>query len=234
MIGWLARIFDSHARLRERLSAYLDGELEARDAERLEAHLSECESCRDELEGLRAISASLRELPEAEAPRSFALRPAQVEGRPATEQFLPPLAIATRIAASGVAVALAVIVVIDIGGFGDESDSLETAAPAMQSERAVDFDAGADALEDDARASPEEPGAAGDDAGGGATGESAPELDGSATDEGDVAEPPEAAPESTDDGGGIDALTVVEIGLGVALAALIVVTIGVTVVARRP
>src|SRR3990172_11917543 len=65
----------AHRRFREGLSAYIDGELEAAAAERLETHLAACEGCRLELEQLRATAAALRDLPEAELPRSFTLSP---------------------------------------------------------------------------------------------------------------------------------------------------------------
>ena len=61
---------------RERLSAYLDGELS--DAERvaLEAHLPTCEQCQGELAALRQTRALLRALPAPALPRDFTL-PAQ-------------------------------------------------------------------------------------------------------------------------------------------------------------
>jgi len=249
MIRWLTRLFDPHARLRDRLSAYADGELDARAVERIEAHLAGCEPCREELEGLRLTSAALAGLPEAEVPRSFALRPAQVEKRQlAAEPFLPPLAIATRLAAAGVAVALAAVVVIDVGNLGDDGGAVQTSAPDAQSERGVGFDANDDAFGGDGALAPEEPAAGGDGGtGGGAggaggpVGESAPEPDADTTDslsdEGDVEDPAvpptEPAIESDDGGGGIDTLTAVEIGLGAALAVLIVATVAVTFARRR-
>ena|SRR2546426_7424966 len=53
----------------DRLSEYLDDELEARDAQALEGHLAECPSCAATLEQLRMVVARAREL-EAKAPET--------------------------------------------------------------------------------------------------------------------------------------------------------------------
>ena len=58
---------------RERLSAYLDGELPASEREPLERHLAGCAECRRELNELREVRALLRALPVPALPRSFAL-----------------------------------------------------------------------------------------------------------------------------------------------------------------
>src|SRR4030042_1033161 len=97
MMFWL----DRHRRFRDQLSAYIDGALDPAAARRLEAHLGECEGCWAELEQLRSTVAALRELPEAQVPRSFALSPERVAvRRPAvpaapaacTEPYGPPAA----------------------------------------------------------------------------------------------------------------------------------------------
>ena len=48
------------------MSAYLDGELGASGAERIERHAGECEECRGLLAGLRAMLAALHRLPDPE------------------------------------------------------------------------------------------------------------------------------------------------------------------------
>lgn len=58
---------------RERLSAYLDDELDAAEREPLERHLAQCEQCRMALAELRQTRALLRALPPPALPRSFAL-----------------------------------------------------------------------------------------------------------------------------------------------------------------
>ena len=65
--------FNRHRSLRDQLSAYIDGELDASAAERLESHLSGCGRCRQEMEQLRATVAALQGLPAVEPPRSFTL-----------------------------------------------------------------------------------------------------------------------------------------------------------------
>ncbi len=83
--------FRRHGRLREQLSVYMDGELDAAATERLEVHLEECERCRTELEQLRDTATALRDLPEAEVPRSFAVTPERVAAPRRTAPVLAPL-----------------------------------------------------------------------------------------------------------------------------------------------
>src|SRR4030042_3360417 len=71
MLEALARI--RHRRTRRPLAPYLDGMLSVQESRRLEAHLAQCQTCRDERAELRATVQALAELPLAEAPRSFAL-----------------------------------------------------------------------------------------------------------------------------------------------------------------
>lgn len=58
----------THARVRGRLSAYLEAELTARDAQAMEAHLIECALCAAELRALRRAVELLRGLPMPESP----------------------------------------------------------------------------------------------------------------------------------------------------------------------
>jgi Putative zinc-finger len=58
---------------RERLSAYLDGELGAEERAALERHLPGCARCQAELADLRGVRALLRALSTPAAPRSFTL-----------------------------------------------------------------------------------------------------------------------------------------------------------------
>lgn len=69
---------------RERLSAYLDGELGAEDRAALERHLPGCARCQAELADLRGVRALLRALPTPAAPRSFALPDDGAVPRPIT------------------------------------------------------------------------------------------------------------------------------------------------------
>ena len=60
------------------LSAYLDGELSAPDAIRIEAHLAGCGDCRSELEDLRQARAAVRGLPLLVPPEDVFETPAPV------------------------------------------------------------------------------------------------------------------------------------------------------------
>lgn len=207
--------FDRHRRFRDQLSAYIDGALDPAAARRLEAHLGECEGCRAELEQLRSTVAALRELPEAEAPRSFALSPERAAvRRPAVPAA--PLAFGARIAAAGVAVALAAVLVVDLGDLGGDGATEEVSAPQMMAEREADEggmeaegaapaaeDAGADFMRDTAA---------------GVTPAAGPE---------EVAAPA-AAPS-----GGVDALTAAEIGLAAALGVLVVGSLALALAGRK-
>ncbi len=133
--------FNRHVRLRESLSAYIDGELSARDAQKLESHLQSCLACREELEGQRLASSALRELQAAEAPRSFALTPDMV-ARPApapapapARSSLPALNTGLRLAAASLAVALAAVMIVDRADFVGNNSSNSNSDSAAVAER---------------------------------------------------------------------------------------------------
>ena len=54
--------------IRERLSAYIDAELDERTLEEIEVHLSGCEQCRDELAALRMLVSCAGDIEEVESP----------------------------------------------------------------------------------------------------------------------------------------------------------------------
>jgi len=58
------------------LNAYLDGELNSRQLQHVEAHLAECLACQTELESLESLSGLLQEVPAPEftSPERFAAR----------------------------------------------------------------------------------------------------------------------------------------------------------------
>jgi hypothetical protein len=132
-------MFDRHRRLRDQLSAYVDGALDPKAARRVEAHLGECARCWAELEQLRSTVAALQELPEAQVPRPFTLSPERAAvRRPAVPAA--PLAFGARIAAAGVAAALAAVLVVDLGDLGGDGAMEKASAPQMAAEREVDDD----------------------------------------------------------------------------------------------
>jgi hypothetical protein len=62
----------------EDLSAHADGELGERQAVAVSAHVESCAACRAELTELRSTRLAVARLPRAQAPRSFAVRGADV------------------------------------------------------------------------------------------------------------------------------------------------------------
>ena len=110
-----------HARLRELLSAYIDGEVSASETLRVEEHLARCQECRDELASLRSTVGLLRRLPELAVPRSFALSEAP-QRRPT-----PTIVWTARLATSAAAVLLVALLLGDIVGLVGQQRTLEDA-----------------------------------------------------------------------------------------------------------
>jgi anti-sigma factor RsiW len=86
------------------LEPYLDGELEAPEAERLRAHLARCPACAAELRLAAGIRRALHDLPELEAPPEILAR--TLDSIRSASRFQPPapprravLAVAAGIAA---------------------------------------------------------------------------------------------------------------------------------------
>jgi len=94
-------------RIERQLSAYLDGELTAEDAAEVRAHLAGCESCRAEVESLRATKTLVGRLAQPSLPAGFAAGVWSRIERPSPRRWFwwprPAMALA--------AVALAVILV---------------------------------------------------------------------------------------------------------------------------
>lgn len=128
MMDWLL----GHRKLRESLSAYLDGELSPAQARAVESHLERCRACREELEGLRMVARTLRSLPQVDPSRSFALGPeaADLAKRPSP---LRRLEVGLRLATAGLAVALAIVLVADLRGGGPGQSPQEGVMERMAS-----------------------------------------------------------------------------------------------------
>lgn len=131
MFFWRRR----HPVTEEELSAYLDGELEDAARARFEAHIEDCAACREVLEELRAVRRALRDLPRTDAPRSFALREADLRPAPAP-WAMGAFARATPLL-SGVATAAVVVFGVLVG--------IDLTGPTSQG--AADKDAAAAALQ---------------------------------------------------------------------------------------
>ena len=131
------------------LSAYLDGELTPAATLRLEGHIAACAACAAQLGELRETRSALRSFPEAAAPRSFALTPEMARDARPVRQALPPrrvqpLVNGLRMASGGLAVALAVVVVIGVSGGGsDSADEGATGVRVLQNDSTQQYSAGA-------------------------------------------------------------------------------------------
>ena len=136
MLGFFDRF--RHGRLRALLSSYIDDEVSDSERRLIETHLSECEECRQELDSLRLTVSALRQLPEIQATRSFAL---SVEPEPMRSS--PGWALGVRLAASAAAVVLVGLILADVTGLIVQSDLAEfegqpeMAAPAAPAQPAA-------------------------------------------------------------------------------------------------
>jgi putative zinc finger protein len=75
-----------HDELRRLLGGYLLGGLDEGDTDRLDAHLRDCDECRDELDRLAAVPELLRRLPDADrTPGGPAQPPISLSARPSAE-----------------------------------------------------------------------------------------------------------------------------------------------------
>ena len=104
-MSWLENI-GRHRRLQSLLSSYIDGQVEASQANALEEHLATCERCQQELESLRFTVDVLREVPPLPLPRSFTLKQ-QVAPAPRTSPYVWAMSAATSVAALLLAVLMA-------------------------------------------------------------------------------------------------------------------------------
>lgn len=183
-------------RQRRWLSPYLDSSLSDKERRALETHLQACLSCRQELQELQATVEALRSLSLAEAPRSFALRPEQMGPLPRRRPALGGLVIPMRLAAASLALALAALVLVDVGDFGGGQVALPQGTPAPAAEGAPE------------PSQPEDRGQATFQ-----QSEATPTPDDAAAQEG--------RPSESEEGGGLDPLRAAEIGLGAGLGALL-------------
>ncbi|HSJ54108.1 MAG TPA: zf-HC2 domain-containing protein [Anaerolineae bacterium] len=91
-----------HDYVRERLSAYLDGQLLGQERQTVEEHLAACSSCRWDLQTLRQTVLWTRNLPTMPVPRSFTLPvPAKAPARAARPRWrlVPAFQLATAMVA---------------------------------------------------------------------------------------------------------------------------------------
>ena len=122
-----------HGRLRELLSAYVDGQVSASEASRVQEHLAACAECRRELEALRATVSLLRSLPQVQPSRSFALAEAP---EPADRRW--PVAWGARAAMSVAGLVLAALLLGDAVGLVRQATGREPSLAAMEAEVVVE------------------------------------------------------------------------------------------------
>ena len=133
----MIELFDKfrHGKLRELLSSYIDDEVSDSERRRVERHLPTCEECRQELESLRVTVTTLRQLPEIQTARSFAI---SAPPEPVSGGFGWVLGI--RLAASAAAVVLVGLILADVTGllvqtdlpeWTRQSDRAQSGAPAQ-------------------------------------------------------------------------------------------------------
>jgi Putative zinc-finger len=122
----MSPIFSRHPR--GELSAYVDAQVTDSRRQAIETHIASCDSCRLEVDDLREVRSALAALPQAEAPRSFAIT-AEMVASPAAalvERTTPSFASGLRMASAAIGVALIAVVLVDAGNFSATDDGGDT------------------------------------------------------------------------------------------------------------
>ena len=122
-----------HRRLQDLLSSYVDSQVSPSESRRVENHLSACEECRRELGTLQATAHLLRELPDLEPSRSFAL-----ESVAAPTQAVRGYLWAPRLATYLVAALVVVLLLGDFSGIFIQSDKAVTEITEIESVAATE------------------------------------------------------------------------------------------------
>jgi hypothetical protein len=137
---------------RERLNAYLDGELSPRERRRFEQELEEDEALRASLDELRWIKLNVQQLPRVRAPRNFTLDPAVYGQRaPAPSwQLYPALRVATALTAFFFVLAVAADLLTPAGALSQPLAQLQ--APQVSQVRELEGEANAVGAEEAAEA----------------------------------------------------------------------------------
>lgn len=105
---------DKHQRIKDNLSAYLDGHLSAKQAAEVEAHLASCAECAWEKQTLEQTRRLVQMAPRVAVPRSFVLRAAQLEKPARRGAFVPMPLMALRTATAAVGIVLAFVLAGDL------------------------------------------------------------------------------------------------------------------------
>lgn len=118
----------------DRLSAFLDDELDERDALAVTRHLARCGECRDELEDLRSTRAALRSLPQVEPSLAWMVETAVLGPGEARRSRWAPAVLAT--------VAVALAMVGTAFAFGDDAGDVRPAVEQLVVDHVRSVDAG--------------------------------------------------------------------------------------------
>lgn len=121
----------THDKIRERLSEWLDGELDAPARAEVSAHLEACPSCRNEAARLRRLGPALFPAAAPADPRSTEAFVARVMARVEAESVSPWERFAARVLAPALALALAGLVFAIAAPGPDEDAPLGVAAAAV-------------------------------------------------------------------------------------------------------
>lgn len=105
---------DKHRRIKDNLSAYLDGRLNPSQVAEVEAHLASCADCAWEKRTLEQTRRLAQMTPRAAVPRSFVLSAAQVEKPMRSVAFAATPLMALRAATAAVGVLLAFVLAGDL------------------------------------------------------------------------------------------------------------------------
>lgn len=107
-----------HEYVLDRLSSYIDRQLNVKERDRVETHLRSCPSCREELQTLQWTKGLLQQVPAVPVPRSFVIRESDLAPQRATSAHRRPgarrPAFALQWATALVAILLVVVVAGDI------------------------------------------------------------------------------------------------------------------------
>ena len=128
-----------HDDLRRLLGGYLLGGLDDADTDRLDAHLRDCDECRDELERLAPVPELLQRLPDAQrafpggaqAPISMSARPSPENVEGLLRRMRVERSRESRMARVRWLAAAAVVVVAAVIGIGVIRTSRETQSPQV-------------------------------------------------------------------------------------------------------
>lgn len=131
----------------ELLSAYIDGEVTREESARVEHHIAACQSCSNELASLRWTVELLHAVPAIPVPRSFVVRPIDLEPRGTQPGLTLPSWLVTGLQWATVATAILAILVFGydmltpgrapmLGATALEAPQAQPAEAPMAAERA--------------------------------------------------------------------------------------------------